>query len=156
MATQDLATPSLDGRRYRCLTKAVRRRRGSKENAVTPTQVKRGTHWVAARRGWLNIYNDRLAVGSWVIRREDVKAVSAQEVRSLGMKTTVLIVETNDFQYQFGINPWARPLGPLGALTGEAIVPVRSKLGWSFFSAAVRLGFVGYWAWFFLSHVKGR
>ncbi len=157
MATRNLGpTGNLDVRKYRCATKAVKRRLDGQNEAITSPQVRRGAHWVTARRAWLNIYEDRLTIGDWVVRSEDIEAISAQHVRSLGMKVTVLTVLTHDARYQLGINPWAKPVPHLESLIGESITPEQARLGWSFFSVAARIAFLGCWAWYLLSQVRGR
>lgn len=82
---------------YRYWTKATDRESG----------VPRRSHnWLMARRGWLEIFPDRLECGDWVIPMESIRKAVMYEGRSMFMPARVLEVQSERGTFQFGFNPW--------------------------------------------------
>ncbi len=117
-------------RRYRCFTKA-------RQTDLT-AGLKRGGGWVTARRGWFEVYDDRLTCGDWVVDLDDITDAVVHETSSLFITYNVLEVTLTDHAYQFGFNPWARVVRHLPfPFTTE-----QTQLGWSRFSVMIRVGLV--------------
>lgn len=62
-----------------------------------------GLHWIFARRGRLKFFNDRIELGNWVIRYNEVSSAIIWRAR-----TQILEIKTVNEEYQFGLNPWAK------------------------------------------------
>lgn len=114
---------------YRCMTKGTDAAEGP------PT---RGVHWVTSRRGVLTVYRDRVELGDWTIPHASVREARAYAFPSLLGTGLVLELRTDERTYQFGINPWAKPLDHLP----YAVTRLESELGLSAASAVSR-GLVG-------------
>lgn len=82
---------------YRCWTKATRREEGNPRFSV---------NWVGARRGWFQVFRDRIQCGDWVLPIEKLQRAVLYEGRSYGIPVRVLELQTEVGTYQFGFNPW--------------------------------------------------
>lgn len=111
-----------------------------------------GPRWVAARRGRLKVYDDRLECGDWRIDFDEIEDAVLFSFRSFFFRIPgyVLTVETPERTYHFGLGGWGR------FWKGELPFGLRretGRLGFSWFSIAVRVvlfGYVAYllWQWF--------
>ncbi len=124
---------------YRCWTKATDRETG---------EPRRSLNWVASRRAWFSIFEDRLECGDWCIPFESVRKAIAYRTRSMFIPCTVLRIETAEKTFQFGFNPWARPVEKLPFHILEEAV----RLQHSAFSIIVRVVLLLYivylvWDW---------
>ncbi len=87
---------------YKCMAK------GSDREAGPP---RLSTNWVTSRRGLFRIYPDRVELGDWHIPFARVERAVAYRFPYLPfVKATVLELRADGRTYQFGFNPWARPL----------------------------------------------
>ncbi len=68
------------------------------------------------------------------------------KTKQMLIPVTVLQLITEDGSYQFGFNPWAKPVDHLGIEIEEQFVTLK----FSFFSTFIRvaiLAYIGYWGW---------
>lgn len=110
----------------RVFTKATNRERGDPQ---------RSQNWLTSRRGWFEIYPDRVECGNWVIPSDSVERAILYRGRQFFLPVSVLEIATSDSTYQFGFNPWVD-------VEPDLPFPVESKrvsIGYSPFSLAVRL-----------------
>jgi hypothetical protein len=84
------------GRRFACWTKATTREAGAPRFSAS---------WIAARRGRLELYDDRLVLGDWTVPVAAIRAATLFRLRGL-VGGSVLEVATAERTYQFGLNPW--------------------------------------------------
>ncbi|MEW4570273.1 hypothetical protein AB1L88_20595 [Tautonia sp. JC769] len=114
--------------------------------------VRRSLNWAVSRRGILEVREDALACGDWVIPYQEIEEAVLYSVSQAFIPGYVLMVRTRGVIYQFGLN-WGRYWGR------ELPFPVRrekGKLGYSWQSVAVRVAFfglLGYWLW---SRIRGE
>ncbi len=104
------------------------------------------TNWLASKRAWFKIFDDRIECGNWKIPKKSIHKAIAYKTKQMFIPVTVLLLITEGGAYQFGFNPWARPIEHLGLEFEEQSV----KLKYSFFSIFIRvaaLAYIGYWAW---------
>jgi hypothetical protein len=118
---------------YRCMTKAV-------EGVSGPPR--RSAAWVTARRGAFSIFPDRVEIGDWTIAHDDVREARAYAFPTLFGRGVVLELRTDEATFQFGFNPWARPLEHLP----YPVEVERTTLGLSRSSIALRLAAAGVFA----------
>ena len=86
--------------RYKCFCKATNREKGDPRYSH---------NWVAARRAFLKVYDDRIECGDWTIPYDEMERVHRFRIRSFLIPSSVLQVITKHATYQFGVNPWADP-----------------------------------------------
>lgn len=111
---------------YKCWTKATDRESGD---------PRRSLNWVASRRAYFKIFQDRIECGDWKIPFSSVTRATAFKTRSMLVPCTVLQLKTGDRSFQFGFNPWASPTEKLPLKVEVQHV----KLQHSPFSIVVRL-----------------
>jgi hypothetical protein len=116
---------------YRAWTKAIR------TDDIAPGY---SASWIAAYRGWLNSFPDRIECGDIVIAAEAVQDAAMYEARQWFIPVRILAVTTADATWQFGLNPWARIAGHLSFPVREE----RVRLRYTAFSFAVRFALVAY------------
>lgn len=98
-----------------------------------------------ARRDWLKIYDDRIECGIWEIPYAEVKEAIVYKTRQGFIPVKILVLSTEDGNFQFGVNPWSNPFRHMA-------IPLRQesmKLEYSLFSTAIRVlvvGYLVYWA----------
>lgn len=115
---------------YRCMTKGVK---------GAPEEFARGLPWVTARRSILEVYDDRLECGDWIIPFAEVEAATLFETRQMFIPCYILKVRVAGNTFQFGLNGnrfWR----------GELPFPVtrdKGRLGYSTFSIVARLIVIG-------------
>lgn len=71
-------------------------------------EIVAGPAWVVARRGWLYVFADRLQCGDWTIPYSKVTSCELARIPGFPLPGKVLVVDSEDGIYQFGLNPWAR------------------------------------------------
>lgn len=86
---------------YKCMTKATSR----ELNGPRYSQ-----NWVTSKRGSFKIYNDKITCGSWNFDIEKIDNVILYETKQMLIPVKVLKFEYKDKIYQFGFNPWAKPM----------------------------------------------
>ena len=122
---------------HRCTTKAT---------TEVSDGVRRSLAWTFARRGVLEVRDDALICGDWVIPYDEVDEAILYSVRQVFIPGYVLFVRSGGTDYQFGLN-WGR------FWAGELPFPVRrerGRLGSSWTSLAARAaiwGGLAYWLW---------
>lgn len=126
---------------YRCLTK------GSDWEQGTP---RAGANWVLARRGIFKVYADHVELGDWRIPFSEVtRAVEYRIPYLFFAKFSVLELEAGGRTYQFGFNPWAKPVKHFPI----AVEQRAERLERSAYSIALRtvrlaaLGYLAYLLW---------
>ena len=108
--------------------------------------VRHSINWAVARRGILEVRTDALTCGDWVIPYDEVEDAVLYGVRQMLIPGYVLVVTSRGVVYQFGLN-WGR------FWSRELPFPVRrerARLGYSWYSIAVRAALVGllaFWLW---------
>lgn len=123
--------------KYKCWCKATNRE--GKEPRYSP-------NWVAAKRAWFKIYEDHIECGSWNIKIADIESAHLYRARQMFIPVTILKLTTSSGTYQFGFNPWAKPLNYVDIEYSEENV----RLGYSLYSIIVRVilcGYLGYLVW---------
>ena len=103
-------------------------------------------NWVISKRAWFKIYTDRVQCGNWEIPKESIQKAIAYRTRQMFIPVTVLQLITESESYQFGFNPWAKPIEHLGIEVEEQSI----RLKYSAFSILLRvaiIAYVGYWIW---------
>lgn len=103
-------------------------------------------NWLVSKRAWFKIFDDRIECGSWKIPKDSIHKAIVYKTKQMFIPVTVLQLITEEGSYQFGFNPWARPIRHLDIEVEERSV----KLQYSFFSILVRvavLAYIGYWVW---------
>ena len=110
-------------------------------------ELTRGASWVTARRGNLELYEDRLRCGDWTIPYDELEEASLFHYRVYFVAPAyVLRVQHEGVYYQFGLNPnryWA------GVLPFE-VTRAKAEFSFSAFSIVVRvlwLGLATWWVW---------
>lgn len=120
---------------YRCLTKGVK---GASE------AFEYGVSWVAARRSFLSVFQDRLECGDWTIPYEAMTQAVLFQTHQMWIPCYILKIQTADACYQFGLNGgkfWA----------GELPFPVTREAGrlqYSTFSIVLRVLLVVALIWY--------
>jgi len=127
---------------HKCMTKAT---------TAQGEQRRYGPNWVMSRRGALKVFDDHLECGDWRIDYSEITGAVLCSFRSffLRIPSYILTVETENRTYHFGLNGW----GPFWK--GDLPFPVqreKGKLGFIWFSIAIRLIIVGWivyfvWRW---------
>lgn len=123
---------------YRCTTKGLAEE--------VPGQIIRSQKWIAARRGSLEIHEDRVVCGDWDIAFSTAKEIVLYKGWQFPFPLKVLELVVFDKAYQFGINGWCRPEPYLP----EGYRTEKLKMHLSPFSIATRviaLGVIAYWLW---------
>jgi hypothetical protein len=116
---------------YRAWTKAIRTDDRTPEYSAS---------WTAARRGWLNVFTDRLECGNITIPVDAVGDAVLYEARQWFIPVYILTVASADGTYQFGLNPWTN----IGRHLPFPFRRERIRLRYSAFSIAVRVALVAY------------
>jgi hypothetical protein len=122
---------------YSAWTKAIRDCDGPPQYSAS---------WVNARRGWFEVFDDRVQCGDWVIQAESVLDAVLFEARQWFIPVYILSISTAEGTWQFGFNPWAK----FDAHLPFSFRRERVRLRYSAFSIAVRLLLivcVTYWIW---------
>ncbi len=112
---------------YKCWTKATDRE---------PGPPRYSANWITSRRAWLQVFPDRLECGDWRIPATTVQAAILYKV---GL-AQVLVLNTQERTYQFGLNPWVR----LAEHLPFAYTKERTTMRYSWFSIALRIGVGAY------------
>ncbi len=99
--------------------------------------------WVAARRGWLNVFHDRLESGDTVIPADAVQDAVLYEARQWFIPVYILAVTTAGGTWQFGLNPWTN----IGVHLPFPFRRERVRLRYSTFSIVVRVALIAYVAY---------
>ena len=86
---------------YKCWTKATNREGGT---------LRRSHNWITSRRAWFKIFTDRIECGDWNIPFAEIEEIVVYRVKQMLISFTVLQIEACGKTYQFGFNPWAKPL----------------------------------------------
>lgn len=131
--------PEMNTPIYKCWTKATDRESGP---------PRRSHSWATSQRRWFKIFDDRVECGDWRILFRDVRKATGYRTRSLFMPVTVLELQTGERTYQFGFNPWAKPVEHLPIEVEEK----RVRLRYSPLSVMVRVAVLMYlayllWGW---------
>jgi len=81
---------------HSCMTKAI----------TTPSYdfAGWGAKWALARRSRLVLFDDHLKCGNWHIAYDEIKQAALKKQRGLIVSGYVLMVETAQKVYQFGLN----------------------------------------------------
>ena len=95
---------------------------------------------MAAKRGWLEVFPDRLSCGGWTIPFASIRRAILYEGRSLFMPARVLEVQTDTGSYQFGFNPWVA----VDRHLPFEFERIKASFGYSPLSLALRLVLVAY------------
>lgn len=120
---------------YKCMTK------GSNREAGTP---RLSANWVVSRRGRFKVYQDRVELGDWHIPFTQVERATEYRIRYLPyVKASVLELQADGKTYQFGFNPWARPVKYFPIPVEER----EDKMTYSTFSIVVRAVLISYLAY---------
>ncbi len=125
---------------HKCMTKAT---------TAEGDQRRYGPNWVMSRRGSLKIFDDHLECGDWRIDYSEITNAVLCSFRSFFIRIPgyVLTVETQNRTFHFGLNGWGQ------FWKGDLPFPAlreKGKLGFTWFSIAVRLilvGYIAYIAW---------
>lgn len=123
--------------RYKCFCKATNREK---------SEPRYSHNWIAARRAFLKVFDDRIECGDWTIPYDKMERVHRYRTRSMFIPGSVLQVIANNTNYQFGFYPWADPIKHMPVEYTESDV----NLGFSGFSLAIRvlaLLVLGYFIW---------
>ena len=116
---------------YKCWTKTTNK------EGETPSQ---SFNWITSRRGWFKVFTDRIECGNWKIPFAEVQEMIVYRGKQMLIPVTVLQIEIPGETYQFGFNPWARPLTYLPISCREEQI----KLKYSAFSISVRVIIIFY------------
>ena len=103
-------------------------------------------NWLASKRAWFKVFDDRIECGSWEIPKKSIHKAIVYKTKQMFIPVTVLQLITEDGSYQFGFNPWTKPAEHLGIEVEEQFITLK----YSFFSLFIRvaaLAYVGYWIW---------
>ena len=87
--------------RYQCWTKATDKERG---------QPRRSSAWLASRRAWFKVFEDRIECGNWTISVSDIQEAVLFESTQFFIPVLVLQLSTAENTYQFGFNPWSKAI----------------------------------------------
>ena len=123
--------------KYKCWCKAT-----SREEA----EPRYSHNWVASKRAWFKVFEDRIECGSWTIPFSEVKEAVIYNAKQMFIPVQILQVVTEQGNFQFGFNPWATPTKHLALNMRQEEV----RLKYSPFSIVVRvlvLGYLAYWVW---------
>lgn len=93
-------------------------------------------NWVLARRAQFLVFDNMVKCGDWCIPFDDVQEAIVYHTRQWFIPLRILKLVTKDASYQFGFNPWAKPIEHLAVEYSEQTV----RLGYSPFSIAIRVG----------------
>jgi hypothetical protein len=96
--------------------------------------------WMTARRGWLNVYDDRLECGDIIIPIEGIEGALLYEARQWFIPVYILTVTTPEGTYQFGLNPWTK----IAAHLPFPYRRERVRLQYSSFSSLLRVALIAY------------
>jgi hypothetical protein len=106
---------------------------------------------MTARRGWLNVYDDRLECGDIIIPVECVEGAVLYEARQWFIPVYILAVTAPDGTYQFGFNPWTK----IGNHLPFPYRRERVRLQYSTFSSVVRVALFAYVAYLLYQRFRG-
>jgi hypothetical protein len=87
---------SADEPLFACWTKATTRESGPPRFAAS---------WLAARRGRLFLFGDRLECGDWVVPYAAIRRAVLYRLKGV-VGGAVLEIEIPSTTFQFGLNPW--------------------------------------------------
>ncbi|MEM7261539.1 MAG: hypothetical protein AAF488_06065 [Planctomycetota bacterium] len=121
---------------YRCWTKGTTGESGSPRYSPS---------WAGARRAWFEIYQDRVVCGDWEIPFADVTQATVFRTSQMFIPVTVLQLVTESKTYQFGFNPWAKPIEHLKLPMNEE----RVRLKMSPFRVVLRIAAIAYLIYYF-------
>jgi hypothetical protein len=120
---------------HKCVTKAM---------TAEGDDIRHSPNWVYWRRSLLQVYEERLECGDWVIPYSEIEEAVLFRTRELFIPGYVLRLKAQGQVYEFGLNTgrfWA----------GELPFPVRrERLGYSRLNIAVLVLAalaVAYWLW---------
>lgn len=86
---------------YKCLTKATNKEIGNPRHSH---------NWVTSKRAQFKIYEDHISCGSWTFTLNQITNPIVFNSKQMFMSVQVLQFDFNGETYQFGFNPWAKPL----------------------------------------------
>jgi hypothetical protein len=96
--------------------------------------------WMAAHRGWLKVFSDRLECGDTTIPVDAVRDAVLYEARQWFIPVYILAVGTANGTWQFGLNPWTN----IGDHLPFPFRRERVRLQYSGLSIALRIALVAY------------
>ena len=105
--------------------------------------------WIKAKRAVVLLTNDRLVCGSWEIPVSSIKTATLLRVKSLFAKAFILKVSTDEEHYQFGLQydpDWEKH-------TAFPMVVEDSKIGYSYFSIALRIAVFILLMWYIIERL---
>jgi hypothetical protein len=127
---------------HKCMTKAT---------TAEGDQRCHGPNWLLSRRGILRVFDDHLECGDWQIEYPEITNAVLYSFRSLFLRIPgyILTVESLDRTYHFGLNGWGRFWKDELPFHAKR---EKGKLGFTWFSIALRVVLVGYiaycaWRW---------
>lgn len=123
--------------KYKCFCKATNRE---------DKEPRYSHNWVAAKRAFFKVFDDRIECGSWVIPFSEIKSAHLYKTKQMFIPVKVLQLVTEKGSFQFGFNPWANPFKHLNIEYEQSEI----KLGYSTYSMVVRVllvAYFGYLAW---------
>ena len=116
---------------YKCWTKITNKESGTPSDSF---------NWIISRRGWFKVFTDRIECGNWKIPFAEVQEMVVYRGKQMLIPVTVLQIAIPGETYQFGFNPWARPLTYLPISCREEQI----KLKYSAFSISFRVIIIFY------------
>jgi len=122
---------------YKCLAKSTDKESGAPRFSRS---------WETSRRAWFKIYEDRIEKGDWTIPYHDIESATAFRTSWMFIPFTVLELTTPEQTYQFGFNPWSRPLEHLPVEVESRKVRLRYSLH-GFLSRMMLILFLAYLLW---------
>jgi hypothetical protein len=127
---------------HRCMTKAT---------TAEGDDIRRGFNWMLSRRGMLKVTTASLVCGDWTIPYDDISQAVLFSIRGAIFPCYVLRVKSGNRIYQFGLNGGKWGKFWKGELPFECERD-SARIGYSWFSATVRILLVGYaayllWQW---------
>ena len=126
---------------YECMCKATDKESG---------EPRYSQNWVAARRATFKVFDNRVQCGDWIIPFSDVTEATVYNSKSMMMKVRMLQITTAEKTFQFGFNPWAKPIDHIDLQYQEYDVTLQHSV----FSICLRLGLTAlllYQAWIYFT-----
>ena len=86
---------------YRCWAKATQKEDNSPRYSM---------NWAASRRAFFSIYEDKITCGNWTMPTSEIIEAVAYRTSQMFIPVTVLELRTRSGTFQFGFNPWTKPV----------------------------------------------
>lgn len=102
--------------------------------------------WLLAKRTFFSVYDDRVEIGSWKIPFEDIKDIVLYKTKQMFIPVSVLVIQTDEKNYQVGFNPWVNPVKNIP----KEVRIEKVRLKYSIFSIVIRVVlvvYIVYWIW---------